>query len=85
MQARGVGRIQADVTPTNGPSLRMLLSLGYVVTGSTSSERWGNCVQLTRFLREEAAEVFARQFCAFRSEGSQSNTSTRHTLERSTP
>ncbi len=84
LRARGVERIQGDVSPTNIPSMRMLLSQGFVVSSFSNSERWGTCVQLTRFLRAEAAAVFARQFCALQLGGSQPNHNPPHLREGST-
>ena len=65
--------------------MRMLLSQGFVVTSVGNSERWGTCVQLTRFLRAEAATVFARQFCALQLGGSQHNPPYKQLEERRTP
>jgi len=64
LRAAGVERLEADVSPTNLSSMRGLcLDLGFVVTSTSLSERWGGLIHLTRLLSEEASTVFHRQFC----------------------
>lgn len=66
LRAAGVERIEGDCSPANVAMTRMLSGLGYITTGTTNSERWGTMLRLSRFLRDEAEEVFARQFCGTR-------------------
>jgi RimJ/RimL family protein N-acetyltransferase len=62
MQARGVDRIEVDTSIANVPMQRILLGLGFLVTGTSTSERWGTMLRFTSFLREEAARVYQAQF-----------------------
>jgi ribosomal protein S18 acetylase RimI-like enzyme len=63
LRAAGVARIEGDVAPTNTPMVKLNLAQGFVVTATTTSERWGVNLRLTKFLSDEAERVFARQFC----------------------
>jgi ribosomal protein S18 acetylase RimI-like enzyme len=62
LAAAGVARWDGDVSPANTAILRTLLRHGSIVTASISSERWGQSLRLTKFLREDAGEIFHRQF-----------------------
>lgn len=64
LRAHGVERIEIECSPANAAMSRLLTGQGYVVTGSVTSERWGVLLRYTKFLREEAHEVFVRQFAA---------------------
>lgn len=66
LAAVGCERIDGEVAPTNVAMVRMLTSLGWLVTSTLSSERWGTLLRFTKFLRADAEEVFARQFCGMR-------------------
>lgn len=63
LRAVGAERIEADVSPGNLPMLRVLIGQGWVVNGTQNSERWGSHLRLCRFLRPEAEQTFAKQFC----------------------
>lgn len=63
LAAAGVERIEGETAPNNGACVVAQTRLGYVITGTTNTERWGTLVRLTKFLREDAAGVFQRQFC----------------------
>jgi hypothetical protein len=66
LAAAGIHRVEGECSPTNGPMLRTLTKLGWVVTSTSMSERWGATVRFTKFLRQDAGEIFARQFCGVR-------------------
>jgi len=70
LREAGVERIEGECSPSNGPMMRMLTGLGFLVTSTANSERWGATVRSTKFLREEAEDVFARQFCGMRAKRS---------------
>jgi hypothetical protein len=70
LRTAGVERIEGECSPTNLPMMRMLVGQGFLVTSTANSERWGATVRVTKFLREEAESVFARQFCAMQTKGS---------------
>jgi hypothetical protein len=63
LRALSVERVEAECSPANVAVMRILTGLGFLITATANSERWGSNVRLTRFLREEAEEVFLRQFC----------------------
>lgn len=63
MREAGVARLEGEAAPNNQRQLRLLLRLGYVVTGTINSERWGTVLRLTKYLRREAEERFASVFC----------------------
>ncbi len=63
LRASGVERIEADASPGNSISLMGLLRMGFVVSGTTLSERWGALTRLSLILEEECDRVFVRQFC----------------------
>ncbi|HEY4117201.1 MAG TPA: GNAT family N-acetyltransferase [Byssovorax sp.] len=66
LRAAGVERMEGDVAPTNLPMMKMLTGLGWIPGGTLNSERWGSTVRFVKYLREEAEDVFARQFCGMR-------------------
>ena len=70
LRAAGVERIEGDCSPANTPMMRMLVNEAFLVTSTINSERWGSMLRFTKFLREEAQEVFARQYCALPSKAS---------------
>jgi RimJ/RimL family protein N-acetyltransferase len=63
MRAAGIERVEGDAAPANYRQVRLLLRLGYCITGQNNSERWGAMLRLTKFLRHEAEHVFLEQFC----------------------
>lgn len=64
LRAAGVERIETETSPANTPIVRMLTGQGYMVTGSCSSERWGQLLRYTKFLSDDAQAVFMRQYTA---------------------
>jgi hypothetical protein len=64
LRAAGVERVEAEASPTNMTSLQLLMRLGFKVTGTVTTDRWGSLVRLTKFLCQEAEQVFVDQFCA---------------------
>jgi ribosomal protein S18 acetylase RimI-like enzyme len=70
LAAAGVERIEGDIAPTNLPMVKMLTRLGWIPAGTLNSERWGATVRFVRYLRAEAEDVFARQFCGMRVQSS---------------
>jgi ribosomal protein S18 acetylase RimI-like enzyme len=66
LREAGVDRVDVESSPTNFLAMRALTRMGWVVTATANSERWGAVVRLSRFLREDAETVFHRQFCGLR-------------------
>jgi hypothetical protein len=58
----GVERLEGETAPTNLPMNRGLLALGWIVTASVNSERWGTMLRYTKFLTESSERCFRRQF-----------------------
>ena len=58
----GCDRWEADCSPANRAVMRLLVSNGSLITANISSERWGQMVRFTKFLREDAEKAFRRQF-----------------------
>lgn len=63
MRAAGIARVEGEAAPNNQRQVRLLLRLGYCVTGTSNSERWGTVLRFTRYLRSAAEERFMSQFC----------------------
>jgi GNAT superfamily N-acetyltransferase len=59
----GVERVEADTSPSNMATLHLLTRLRFNPTGTLLSDRNGALVHFTRFLREEAEEVFVGRLC----------------------
>jgi hypothetical protein len=64
LAAAGVKRMEAECAPANLPMMRIMSSLGYVITGTHNSERWGNLLRWTKYLDDASRAVFMRQFSA---------------------
>jgi hypothetical protein len=64
LRAAGVFRLEGDVTPANAPMVKLHVSQGFLVTSTSSTDRWGLVLRFTKFLREEAAAVFVERYCA---------------------
>jgi len=60
----GVRRFEADTSPSNLATVRWLTHLGFNVTGTVLSERWGALLRLTKFVDEVAEDVFLDKFCS---------------------
>lgn len=63
MRAAGIVRVEGEAAPNNYKQVRLLLRLGYCVTGSVNSERWGTLLRLTKYLDTSAEDKFVTQFC----------------------
>lgn len=60
----GVARFEMDTAPSNTRALGAALATGFVVTGTSLSERWGALSRLTRYLDSGAEEAYLDRFCA---------------------
>lgn len=59
----GCRRIEAHIAPFNHPSIHVLNKMGFMITGSQLSDRWGNLIHFTYFLEENSRDVFINTFC----------------------
>ncbi len=59
----GVDRVDIDTAPSNLVMITLLNRLGFNITGTWLSERWGAMTSLTKYLSKEAESVFLDQFC----------------------
>jgi ribosomal protein S18 acetylase RimI-like enzyme len=64
LRAAGVERVEVECAASNAVVIRMLAGLGFAISSTANSERFGAVVRFTKFLREEAETAFLRQFCA---------------------
>lgn len=64
LRAAGVGRVETEVSVGNAPALRMMTRLGWLVTATSNSERWGTMLRFSKLLRDDAEDAFVRHFCA---------------------
>ncbi len=69
LRGESVGRLEIECSPANIPMMNVLLKLGYVVTSTSPSDRWGVLVRWTKFLNAEANGVFLRQYCVVPGQG----------------
>jgi Acetyltransferase (GNAT) family len=60
----GVVRFECDAAPSNTRTIGAALSFGFVVTGTSLSERWGALTRLTRYLDAGAEEAYLDRYCA---------------------
>jgi hypothetical protein len=58
----GVARMEADCSIANRAMTKLFVSQGFLMTSTVASERWGTMLRFTKFLNEDAARVFHRQF-----------------------
>lgn len=62
LRAAGVKRMELDTSPANRPMVRLLSNQGFIVTSTSSSERWGLSLRFTKFLDDEAERIYTGQF-----------------------
>lgn len=62
LQEHGVDKMMIDVAPSNIKQVMRMSQLGFINTGNILSERFGACMQLTKFLKEENWNVFNQSF-----------------------
>lgn len=60
----GVARVEMETAPSNAQCMASALTLGFVVTGTVLSERWGALSRMARYLNAEAEESYLDRFCA---------------------
>lgn len=60
----GVARVDTDVSPSNFANVRLLTRLGFNITATSNSERWGALARFTKFLQDDAEAVFLDKFCS---------------------
>ena len=65
LRKAGVARIEGECSASNQPIIRFHVREGFMVTGTSSSDRWGYLLRYTKFLDEKPEGVFLRQFCVY--------------------
>jgi ribosomal protein S18 acetylase RimI-like enzyme len=60
----GVERVEVEAAPSNFASIRLLTKLGFNVTATAHTDRWGAVLRFTKYLDADAEDVFLSQFCA---------------------
>jgi RimJ/RimL family protein N-acetyltransferase len=63
LKKHGVGRFEIETAPANHRVIHGLNKLGFMVTSTTQSERWGVMLRYTKFLDELAEECFVHRYC----------------------
>lgn len=59
-----IDRIEGQTAPANKTVYVCAMRSGFVVTGTTLTERWGALTQITRFIEPDAERIFGDRFCA---------------------
>jgi hypothetical protein len=62
LRKAGCDRWEADCSPANAAVMGLLTRNGHLITGHLTSERWGQMVRFTKFLRPDVEKAFRRQF-----------------------
>lgn len=57
-----IERLEVEVAVINRAALKVLANQGFILTGTTISERWGHLCRYTYFLNAENEHVFSKQF-----------------------
>jgi hypothetical protein len=60
----GVCRADIDVSPSNLAMLHIATRLRFNPTGTVLTERWGALTRFTKFLSDDAHQIFLEQFCS---------------------
>lgn len=61
---RGVARVEVHIAPSNLAHVHVANKLGFAVSGTLLSERWGALTHFTKYLGESNQLIFEKQFCA---------------------
>ncbi|HEX2731863.1 MAG TPA: GNAT family N-acetyltransferase [Polyangiaceae bacterium] len=64
LAAHGVVRVELDAAPSNVACAKSALSIGFVLSGTALSERWGALARYTRYLNPDAEGAFIGRYCA---------------------
>jgi hypothetical protein len=62
LRKAGCLRWECECSPANLAVMRLLTSNGHLQTGMLTSERWGQVLRFTKYLRDDAEQAFRRQF-----------------------
>jgi GNAT superfamily N-acetyltransferase len=60
----GVRRFEAETSPSNLATVLFLTRMRFNITGNVLTERWGALLRLTKFLDEDAEDVFLDKYCS---------------------
>ncbi len=63
LKRAGVERVEAETAPTNMAVIHLLSRMRFNPSGTILSDRWGALLKLTRYLDEDAEQVFLDRFC----------------------
>lgn len=62
LQDYNVKRLTIDVTPSNFPQMQSMLKSGFICTGMSNSDRWGQLMHLTKYIDEKALGSYTHQY-----------------------
>ncbi len=60
-----VQRIEVEISPEDSSMPVIYARLGFRITGTAFSDRWGGIIRMTAHLRPEVREGFLNRFCPF--------------------
>ncbi|MEW6055688.1 MAG: GNAT family N-acetyltransferase [Bdellovibrionota bacterium] len=63
LKAYPVERVEADVSPNNHPQVHLLNRVGFNLSGTLLTERWGALSRFTKYMKPANQAVFLNQFC----------------------
>jgi GNAT superfamily N-acetyltransferase len=63
LRGAGVRRFEIDTSPSNMATIQLLTRMRFNVTGQLLSDRWGALLRATKYLDEDAEDVFLGSFC----------------------
>lgn len=64
LAAKGIERLEIEISPLNTVQLHLLNKLGFCVSSTSVTDRWGYLLRFTKFFTKEAQLIFMNQFCA---------------------
>jgi hypothetical protein len=63
LNRQGVSRFETETAPSNHTVIHGLNKLGLMMTGTTTTERWGTLLRYTKFMDSNADAFYVRRYC----------------------
>lgn len=63
LEKHNIERVSCDISPIHKAQIHRMTNLGFVITGTFQSERWGVLLQFTKFFNQETEQNFSKNFC----------------------
>lgn len=77
LKSVGVTRCEAECSPANRPMVKVFLNQGWHLSATAQTDRFGTNLRFTRYLDENAEQVFCRQYLSVPAFGKASEGATR--------